>query len=288
MLIWSMSGVQICLDWQRIESQKVINSGKIVIKAAGKTPFGTEASSGGAHAREISMMKTVETQKKHALTKVVAMGVAASFALSACTSIDPYTGEQKTSNTTWGAGIGALAGAVGGYLIGGGNAKDRRKSALIGAGIGALGGGAIGYYMDQQEASLRQRLQSSGVSVTRVGDQIILNMPGNVTFNTNSSDINARFYNVLDSVAIVLKEYDRTLVDIYGYTDSSGAADYNQRLSERRADSVAKYLVSRDITGQRLLIQGMGESNPIATNATAAGKAQNRRVEIRITPLTAG
>lgn len=288
MLLCLISGVQICLEWQRIESLKVINLKIDCHKPLGKCRLGTEASFGGARGRETLMMKTVQTQKKHAVKKVMAIVVGASFALSACTSIDPYTGEQKTSNTTWGAGIGALAGAVGGYLIGGGNAKDRRKSALIGAGIGALGGGAIGYYMDQQETSLRQRLQSTGVSVTRVGDQIILNMPGNVTFNTNASDINARFYSVLDSVATVLEEYDRTLVDIYGYTDSSGAADYNQRLSERRADSVAKYLVSRSIAGQRLLIQGMGESNPIATNATAAGKAQNRRVEIRITPLTAG
>jgi len=215
------------------------------------------------------------------------MLVAAAFALTACTSQDPYTGEEGVNNTTIGAGIGAVAGALGGYLIGKGSSDDRRKRALIGAGVGALGGGAIGYYMDQQEAALRQKLRASGVSVTRVGENIILNMPGNVTFATDSSDVNARFYEVLNSVALVLQEYDRTLVDIYGHTDSTGSAQYNQLLSQRRAQSVAQYLVGQGVNGQRLLVQGMGESQPIATNDTAAGREQNRRVEIKISPLTA-
>lgn len=215
------------------------------------------------------------------------MLVAAAFALTACTSQDPYTGEEGVNNTTIGAGIGAVAGALGGYLIGKGSSDDRRKRALIGAGVGALGGGAIGYYMDQQEAALRQKLRASGVSVTRVGESIILNMPGNVTFATDSSDVNARFYEVLNSVALVLQEYDRTLVDIYGHTDSTGSAQYNQQLSQRRAQSVAQYLVGQGVNGQRLLVQGMGESQPIATNDTAAGREQNRRVEIKISPLTA-
>ncbi len=215
------------------------------------------------------------------------MLVAAAFALTACTSQDPYTGEEGVNNTTIGAGIGAVAGALGGYLIGKGSSDDRRKRALIGAGVGALGGGAIGYYMDQQEAALRQRLRASGVSVTRVGENIILNMPGNVTFATDSSDVNARFYEVLNSVALVLQEYDRTLVDIYGHTDSTGSAQYNQQLSQRRAQSVAQYLVGQGVNGQRLLVQGMGETQPIATNDTAAGREQNRRVEIKISPLTA-
>lgn len=215
------------------------------------------------------------------------MLVAAAFALTACTSQDPYTGEEGVNNTTIGAGIGAVAGALGGYLIGKGSSDDRRKRALIGAGIGALGGGAIGYYMDQQEAALRQKLRASGVSVTRVGENIILNMPGNVTFATDSADVNARFYEVLNSVALVLQEYDRTLVDIYGHTDSTGSAQYNQQLSQRRAQSVAQYLVGQGVNGQRLLVQGMGETQPIATNDTAAGREQNRRVEIKISPLTA-
>mgnify|MGYP001187258849 CR=1 FL=1 len=204
------------------------------------------------------------------------------FGLTGCTT-DPYTGEQQVSKTAMGAGIGALAGAAGGLLIG----KDKRKSALIGAGVGALAGGGIGYYMDQQETSLRQKLQASGVSVTRVGDDIILNMPGNITFASNSSDINANFYEVLNSVALVLNEYNRTLVDIYGHTDSDGSEQYNMDLSQKRASSVSQYLIGQGIDARRLLVKGMGESQPIATNATPEGKAQNRRVEIRISPLTA-
>jgi len=218
------------------------------------------------------------------MKRIATLVVASTFALAACTSADPYTGEQSTNNTTIGAGLGALAGGVAGALIGGG---DWRKRALIGAGVGALAGGGIGYYMDQQEAKLRQRLQSTGVSVTRVGNDIILNMPGNITFATGSADINANFYEVLNSVGIVLEEYEKSLVDIYGHTDSVGSAQSNQALSERRAQSVARYLTTRGIRGDRFLVQGMGESQPIASNGTAAGKAQNRRVEIRISPLTA-
>lgn len=218
------------------------------------------------------------------MKRIATLFVASAFALSACTSTDPYTGEQKTNNTTIGAGLGALAGGVAGALIGGG---DWRKRALIGAGVGALAGGGIGYYMDQQEAKLRQRLQNTGVSVTRVGNDIILNMPGNITFASGSADINANFYEVLNSVGIVLEEYDKSLVDVYGHTDSDGSAQFNQQLSERRAQSVAAYLQTRGILRDRFFIRGLGESQPIASNATAAGKAQNRRVEIRIAPLTA-
>lgn len=218
------------------------------------------------------------------MKRVAVLAVASTFALTACTSTDPYTGEQKTNNATIGAGLGALAGAVGGALIGGG---DWRKRALIGAGVGALAGGGIGYYMDQQEAQMRQRLAGTGVSVARVGNDIILNMPGNVTFATASSDINANFYEVLNSVALVLEEYESTLVDIYGHTDSDGSAQYNQQLSEQRAQSVARYLQGQGIRGDRLLVQGLGESQPIASNGTPEGKQQNRRVEIRIAPLTA-
>jgi len=212
------------------------------------------------------------------------LSVARAFARSACTSADPDTGEQGTNKTTIGAGLGALAGGVAGALIGGG---DWRKRALIGAGVGALAGGGIGYYMDQQEAKLRQRLQSTGVSVTRVGNDIILNMPGNITFASGSADINANFYEVLNSVGIVLDEYDKSLVDVYGHTDSDGSAQFNQSLSERRAQSVARYLITRGVISDRLFVRGLGESQPIASNSTAAGKSQNRRVEIRIAPLTA-
>ena len=157
---------------------------------------------------------------------------------------------------------------------------------LIGAGVGGLSGGAVGYYMDQQEAKLRAKLQGSGVSVTRQGENIILNMPGNITFQTNSADINANFYNVLNSVVLVVKEYNKTLIDIAGHTDSTGSDAINQPLSERRAASVGNYLTTQGIDARRIVTQGFGKSRPIASNDTSEGKSQNRRVEIQLTPLT--
>jgi outer membrane protein OmpA-like peptidoglycan-associated protein len=200
--------------------------------------------------------------------------------IGGCTT-DPFTGEEKASSTAKGAGIGALGGAVISAMTGG-----SRKNILLGAGIGALAGGAVGYYMDQQEKKLRQQLQNTGVSVTRDGDNIILNMPGNVTFATNSSDISANFYAVLDSVALVINEFEKTYVDVTGHTDSTGPDAYNKQLSLDRASSVARYLESHKVLPQRLYTNGMGESQPIASNDTAEGRALNRRVEILLTPLT--
>lgn len=220
------------------------------------------------------------------MKQTLVLALCSSFALAACQTQDAYTGEQKTSKATYGAAIGAVAGALGGALIGGGTGSDRRNRALIAGGVGALAGGGIGYYMDQQEAELTKQLRSTGVSVTRVGDSIILNMPGNVTFATNSSDINAKFYDVLNSVAVVLKKYDKTLIDVTGHTDSTGGAELNRKLSQSRAESVAAYLIGQGTDSRRYLIRGMGPSQPIATNETADGRAQNRRVEIKLTPLT--
>jgi outer membrane protein OmpA-like peptidoglycan-associated protein len=138
----------------------------------------------------------------------------------------------------------------------------------------------------KQEAKLREQLQGTGVSVTRVGDEIVLNMPGNVTFQTDSSDLNPQFFSVLDSVALVLKEYDKTIVEVVGHTDSTGSAEYNQALSERRAATVASYVNARGIDQQRILAFGRGLTQPIADNATAAGRAQNRRVELTLSPIT--
>jgi len=219
------------------------------------------------------------------LTRVAAVATLLAYGLAACTTLDPYTQEKKTSNATKGAAIGAAAGAAVG-LISGDDSSERKKRALILAGVGALAGGGIGYYMDQQEMKLRQQLEGTGVSVTRIGDNITLNMPGNVTFAFNSGDINSKFYPVLDSVAIVLKEYDQTFVEVAGHTDSVGTAEYNQKLSERRAESVAAYLASRGINRQRLITVGGGENYPIASNATEAGQAANRRVELTIVPVT--
>ncbi len=204
--------------------------------------------------------------------------------LSGCTT-DPYTGKKELSKTGWGSLLGAATGAAVGAATGD-DSKERRKNALIGAGIGALAGGAVGNYMDRQEAKVRQQLQGTGVSVTRVGNDLILNMPGNITFATNSSNINAGFYDVLNSVVLVLKEFDKSLIEIAGHTDSVGDDAYNLTLSQKRAASVGQYLISQGIMSQRVITQGFGESRPIASNDTEQGRQQNRRVELRIIPLT--
>jgi len=218
--------------------------------------------------------------------KFVALGLCAGVLLAGCETLDPYTQESKTSSATKGAIIGAVAGAVVG-LASGDDAVERRQRALIGAGVGALAGGAIGNYMDRQEAKLRAELQGSGVSVTRIGDNITLNMPGNVTFATDSSDLNPAFFDVLTSVSKVMDEFDQTVVEVAGHTDSTGSDAYNQALSERRANSVSRYLQSQGINSQRLITVGMGESMPVADNSTASGRSANRRVEITMVPITA-
>ena len=218
--------------------------------------------------------------------RFLAASLALALAVPGCstdpfTTTDPYTREQEVNKTTKGAGIGALAGLATAIMVGG----DRKKL-LAGAGIGALIGGGVGYYMDRQEDKLRAQLQSTGVSVTRDGDNIILNMPGNVTFATNSSNISADFYQVLDSVALVINEFEKTYVDVIGHTDNTGADTYNQQLSEARASSVARYLQSQQVLAARVMTRGMGESAPFASNDTPEGRALNRRVEIILTPVT--
>ena len=208
------------------------------------------------------------------------------FTFAGCETLDPYTQDSKTSNATKGAVIGAVSGAVVG-LVSGDDAVERRQHALIGAGVGALAGGAVGYYMDKQEAQLRAELEGTGVRVYRDGDNITLNMPGNVTFATNSSELSPTFFDVLTSVSKVLDEFDQTVVEVAGHTDSSGSESHNQMLSERRAVTVAQYLQSQRIDSQRLLTVGMGELRPVADNATSSGKQLNRRVEITMVPITA-
>lgn len=205
--------------------------------------------------------------------------------LAGCYTYDPYTGDKKVSDTTKGAGIGAAAGAVVGLLTGG-DAAAHRKNALIAAGVGALAGGAIGNYMDRQEANLRHELQGTGVSVTRMGDNITLNMPGKITFKTNSAELDPSFYKVLNSVDIIVKKYDKTVVEVAGHTDSTGSAEYNQQLSERRANSVAQYLENQGLASNRVVTVGAGETHPIADNSTPEGRQANRRVELTLTPLT--
>jgi outer membrane protein OmpA-like peptidoglycan-associated protein len=215
------------------------------------------------------------------MKKTVLAVTAVAFLVGACTT-DPYTGEQKVSNTAGGAVLGGLAGAALGTLAGG----NDRRNALIGAGIGALAGGAIGSVMDRNEAELRAQLQGTGVSVTRVGNQIMLNMPSDITFNVDQDAVKSNFYPVLNSVALVLKKYKSTLVDIYGHTDSTGSAQHNFDLSQRRAMAVANYLAGQGVDSRRFSVTGFGATRPIATNATAEGREKNRRVEIQLSPLT--
>jgi outer membrane protein OmpA-like peptidoglycan-associated protein len=216
---------------------------------------------------------------------LIAIGVAV-FA-AGCETLDPYTGESGMSNSTKGALIGAAAGVVVG-LASGDDAVDRRQRALIGAGVGALAGGSVGYYMDKQEAELRAELEGTGVSVTRIGDNITLNMPGNITFATDSSDLNPAFFAVLKSVGKVIREFDQTIVEVAGHTDSTGSEAHNQALSERRSSTVSQYLQSRNVSSQRLITIGLGESMPLADNSQEMGRQSNRRVEITMVPLTNG
>ena len=217
--------------------------------------------------------------------RIAALVLGSSALMAGCMTTDPYTGEQEVNKTTQGAAIGAGVGVAIG-LITGDNSAERKKRALILGGVGGLAGGAVGNYMDRQEAKLRAQLQGTGVSVTRNGNNIILNMPGNVTFQTNSADINSSFYPVLNSVAIVLKEFDKTIVDVAGHADSTGPDDKNMELSQRRAGSVSSYMVAQGINAQRLITTGYGEMRPIASNDTAEGRQQNRRVEITLVPVT--
>ena len=197
--------------------------------------------------------------------------------VSACTTVNPYTGQTQTAKATWGTAIGATAGA----LIG---STQSSEGALIGALAGGAVGGGVGYYMDVQAAELRAELVSTGVQVVEDTDSIRLVMPGNITFKTDSADINSSFYPVLNSVARVLNKYSNSTILVSGHTDSTGSADYNLNLSRSRANSVAAYLQGQGVKQSRFEVMGMGSSNPIASNSTAAGRAQNRRTEIKIIP----
>lgn len=203
--------------------------------------------------------------------------------LAACTTLDPYTGEQKTSNAAKGAGVGAITGAVIGAATS--SKSDRKKGVLTGAAAGAAIGGGVGVYMDNQEKALRDRLAGSGVQVRRDGDNIQLIMPGNITFATNRSDIRGDFYPVLDSVAEVLAEFKKTRIKVSGHTDNTGGADLNQRLSEDRAASVKNYLIGRNVASGRINSIGYSYRYPIASNSTVAGREANRRVELELEPI---
>jgi len=218
---------------------------------------------------------------------ILALSIASITVLSSCTTYDPYTGEEKTTNAAKGAGIGAGAALVISYMANKDKSSaERNKRMLRDAGIGAIAGGGVGYYMDTQEAKLRKQLRGSGVSVIRDGDNINLVMPGNITFPSNQHDLKTDFYDVLDSVALVLEEFDKTIIVVAGYTDNVGSDEYNQSLSEQRAKSVASYLKGKKVVAARFETVGFGEKSPIADNGTSEGRALNRRVELTLLPIT--
>lgn len=211
-----------------------------------------------------------------------ASAAAALLATTACVT-NPETGRREfPTRTVIGAGLGAIGGYLAGDLVGG--RRDRTEK-IVGAGIGAIAGGAVGNYMDRQEQALRERTAGTGVEVIREGDELALRMPGDVTFAFDRYDIQPRFQPVLNEVAETLRQYPSTFIDIYGHTDSVGSDAYNLGLSQNRAQSVASYLAARGVQPARIATQGFGESRPIADNSTEAGRAANRRVEIRIVPV---
>lgn len=214
----------------------------------------------------------------------IGIALAAVLATAACVT-DPTTGERKISK----AAIGGVGGALGGYLLGdlvGG--KHDRTEKIVGAGIGAVAGAGIGAYMDAQEKKLREKTAGSGVDVIREGDNLLLRMPSGITFATDSAAVQPQFQPTLDKVSSILAEYPKTYIDIYGHTDSTGSEAYNQGLSERRAQSVENYLANHGVQRVRMAARGYGEMQPIASNETSEGRAANRRVEIKIVPVTEG
>jgi outer membrane protein OmpA-like peptidoglycan-associated protein len=213
------------------------------------------------------------------------MVLACTATLSACTTINPYTGEQQTSKATKGALIGAGVGVLAG-IISGDDSRERRKRALVAGGVGALAGGGVGYYMDVQEAELRQELADTGIVFERQGNNIVMAMQGNVTFDLNKSNIKPNFYPILDRLADILIKRNKTLIEVAGHTDNTGTDAINMPLSRDRANSVARYLASRGVNPDRLAEMGLGSAHPIAPNDTADNRQLNRRVEITLVPLT--
>jgi len=227
-----------------------------------------------------------EKGKRITLMKKILTLASAAVLLAACTTTDPYTGEQRTSRATQGAVIGALGGAIVGALTNTSSGDQAAKNALIGAGIGALAGGAVGNYMDQQEAELRRELEATGVRVRRNGDNIELVMPSNITFSTGSATVRDEFRRVLNSVATVLDRFDQTYIYVDGHTDTVGSREYNYDLSESRAEAVAEMLVRRSVIPGRLIVRGFGETDLEVQTGDGVDEPLNRRVELQIVPYT--
>jgi len=215
-------------------------------------------------------------------TKLMAAAALGALVTTTACTTNPYTGKKEISK----AALGGIGGALGGYLFGDlvGGRHDRTEK-IIGAGIGGLAGAGIGAYMDKQERDLRAKTAGTDVQVIRQGDDLLLNMPSGITFAYDSANVQPQFRDTLNQVAQVLSQYNQTYIDVYGHTDSTGSAEYNQDLSERRAASVAAYLEMRGVNAARIGTRGFGETQPIASNDTEEGRAANRRVEIKIVPI---
>ncbi len=212
---------------------------------------------------------------------ILAVSVA-SLSLAACVT-DPDTGQRGMTRAGGGALAGAGAGALLGAILGGSN---NRAAVLVGTGIGAIAGGSVGSYMDKQERELRARTAGTGIEVQREGDEIALKLPAGISFDFNSAAVRPEFRPALDKVSETLVSFPSTFVDVKGHTDSIGSVAVNQRLSEQRAISVADYLNMRGVHQARIATRGYGFTMPIASNDTEEGRAQNRRVEIKLTPVT--
>jgi outer membrane protein OmpA-like peptidoglycan-associated protein len=212
------------------------------------------------------------------------LALGAMLVTTACVT-DPTTGQKKLSKAAIGGGIGLAGGYLLGDLVGG---RNDRTEKILGAGIGALAGAGIGAYMDAQERKLREQTAGTGVDVIRDGDNLLLRMPSGITFAYNDASVQPQFQSTLKEVATTLAQYPKTYVDVYGHTDSDGSDAYNQALSERRAQSVASFLSAHSVQSARIATRGFGETQPIADNTTVAGKAANRRVEIKLVPITNG
>lgn len=221
--------------------------------------------------------------RSHSLTRPTLVLALAAMALSGCVT-DPETGNRRLSKAAIGGGVGALGGYLLGDVLGG---RNDRTEKILGAGIGALAGAGVGAYMDAQERKLREQTAGTGVDVVREGDNLRLRMPSGITFATNQYQVQPAFRGTLDQVASTLRDYPNTAIDVLGFTDADGSEAYNQSLSERRAASVADYLIGQGVQAARIGTRGYGETQPIASNETAEGKQANRRVEIRIVPVVA-
>ncbi|MEM7269307.1 MAG: OmpA family protein [Pseudomonadota bacterium] len=211
------------------------------------------------------------------MTKKIVLALAAAGMLAGCAD-----GRQPGPRAGAGAAIGAVVGAVTGVLI----ARDDRVGGLVGAGIGAVAGAAIGDYLDRQQEELEKNLEGTGATVTNTGEELLVNLPESITFDFDRADIKPEFYDALGKVSSTLNNYEESLIDIVGHTDSVGSDEYNQRLSQRRADAVSSFMQGRGVISQRIVAYGQGETNPVATNDTESGRAQNRRVELIISPVT--